>query len=65
MGKIILEDNAMPSSNNHNNNSHKNGHDIRPNIFQGRTAPEAGNAKFPDWDIVPPNQFINPRIKPQ
>lgn len=21
------------------------------------------NEKFPKWDIVPPNQFINPRIK--
>jgi hypothetical protein len=35
------------------------------NLFQGRTESEKGNAKFPDWDIVPPNQFINPRIKPQ
>ena len=35
------------------------------NLFQGRTEAEQGNAKFPDWDIVPPNQFINPRIKPQ
>jgi hypothetical protein len=33
------------------------------NLFQGRTELEKGNAKFPDWDIVPPNQFINPRIK--
>ncbi len=22
-----------------------------------------GNDNFPKWDIVPPNQFINPRIK--
>lgn len=36
-----------------------------PNLFQGRTEAEKGNAKFPDWDIVPPNQFINPRIKTQ
>jgi hypothetical protein len=35
------------------------------NLFQGRTEAEKGNAKFPDWDIVPPSQFINPRIKPQ
>ena len=35
------------------------------NLFKGRTESEKGNAKFPDWDIVPPNQFINPRIKPQ
>jgi len=36
-----------------------------PNLFKGRTEAEKSNAKFPDWDIVPPNQFINPRIKPQ
>jgi len=35
------------------------------NLFQGRTESEKGNAKFPDWDIVPPNQFINPRVKQQ
>lgn len=37
----------------------------RPNLFQGRTEGEKNNAKFPDWDIVPPNQIINPRIKTQ
>lgn len=36
---------------------------VKPNLFQGRTESELGNAKFPDWDITPPNQFINPRIK--
>jgi hypothetical protein len=35
----------------------------RPNLFQGRTEDEKGNAKFSEWDIVPPNQLINPRIK--
>lgn len=35
----------------------------RPNLFQGRTEGEKGNAKFSEWDIVPPNQLINPRIK--
>jgi len=24
---------------------------------------EKQNAQFPDWDIVPPNQIINPRIR--
>ena len=24
---------------------------------------DKGNAQFPDWDIVPPNQIINPRIR--
>lgn len=38
---------------------------VKPNLFQGRTDAETQNAKFPDWDIVPPNQFINPRIKKQ
>jgi hypothetical protein len=37
----------------------------KPNLFQGRTEAAAGNARFPDWDVVPPNQFINPRIKKQ
>ena len=35
----------------------------RPNLFQGRTEGEKGNSKFSEWDIVPPNQFINPRIR--
>ena len=34
-----------------------------PNLFQGRIEAEKGPSKFPDWDITPPNQFINPRIK--
>ncbi len=35
-----------------------------PNIFQGREDPQhaAGHAKFPDWDILPPDQIINPRL---
>jgi hypothetical protein len=36
-----------------------------PNLFQGRTEVEKKDTKFPDWDIVPPNQFINPRIRIQ
>lgn len=35
----------------------------KPNLFLGKTETEQGNAKFPDWDILPPYQFINPRIK--
>ncbi|MBO9586981.1 MAG: hypothetical protein J7574_22705 [Flavobacterium sp.] len=38
---------------------------VKPNLFQGRTEAELQNAKFPDWDIIPPTQFINPRIKNQ
>ncbi len=37
----------------------------RDNLFQGRTEAQEANSKFPDWDIVPPNQIINPRIKVQ
>jgi len=36
---------------------------ILPNIFQGRTDSQSEVSNFPDWDIVPPNQIINPRIK--
>jgi len=35
------------------------------NVFQNRTEVRIENAKFPNWDIVPPNQIINPRIKPR
>jgi len=26
-----------------------------PNLFEGITDPKIENAKFPNWDIVPPN----------
>lgn len=50
------------------NNSEENQNQIRnqqttPNLFLGRTEGEKGNAKFPEWNIAPPNQIINPRIK--
>lgn len=38
---------------------------VQPNLFQGRTEAETKGSEFPEWDIVPPNQFINPRIKKQ
>lgn len=38
---------------------------VKPNLFLGRTETETKGAKFPDWDIVPSNPFINPRIKKQ
>lgn len=59
--KIILENNSEQPGN--GNNSLKKESLTKPNLFQGRTESEKGNAKFPDWDIVPPNQFINPRMK--
>lgn len=43
--------------------NHKKENQVKPNLFQGRTAAETKGAKFSDWDIVPPNQLINPRIK--
>ena len=63
MSKIILGNNSEQSEN--ANHQPKKENTVKPNLFQGRTEPEIGNSKFPDWDIVPPNQFINPRIKPQ
>ena len=63
MSKIILGDNSEQSEN--TNHEQKKETTVKPNLFQGRTEAEKGNAKFPDWDIVPPNQFINPRIKQQ
>jgi hypothetical protein len=35
------------------------------NIFQGRFDANSDQAAFPEWDILPPNQFINPRMKQQ
>lgn len=34
-----------------------------PNIFAGRSESNISYSKFPEWDILPPDQFINPRIK--
>ena len=63
MSKIILGDHSQQSEN--SNHEQKKEVSVKPNLFQGRTEAEKGNAKFPDWDIVPPSQFINPRIKKQ
>ncbi|MEX2593850.1 MAG: hypothetical protein WD426_13835 [Anditalea sp.] len=63
MTKIILGDHSEQSKD--DPNGKKKNHVIKPNLFQGRTEAEINEAKFPDWDIVPPNQFINPRIKSQ
>lgn len=63
MTKIILGNHSEESE----NTSHETKKEItlKPNLFQGRTESELGTAKFPDWDIIPPTQFINPRIKLQ
>jgi hypothetical protein len=63
MSKIILGDNSENTEKiNHQINKENT---LKLNLFHGRIEADKGNAKFPDWDIVPPNQFINPRIKPQ
>jgi len=36
---------------------------VAPTIFLEKAETENKHSKFPDWDIVPPYQFINPRIK--
>ncbi len=61
--KILFGNNSEQPENTDNNTKKEN--QVKPNLFQGRTEAETKNAKFPDWDIVPPNQFINPRIKQQ
>ncbi|QGK75306.1 hypothetical protein [Flavobacterium sp. SLB02] len=61
MTKIILGNHSEESENTIQEMKKEN--IIKPNLFQGRTESELGNAKFPDWDILPPTQFINPRIK--
>jgi len=63
MLKILLDENGTPDAN--KPAEVKKEKKPEQNIFQGRTEAVAGNAKFPAWDIVPPSQFINPRIKHQ
>lgn len=63
MSKIILGDSEQTPE--HNNHKPKKEIAPKPNIFLGRPETGKGNTQFPDWDIVPPNQFINPRIRKQ
>ncbi|WP_333661360.1 hypothetical protein [Chishuiella changwenlii] len=63
MEKKILFDNDSHESTKTNNDSIEKENVVKPNLFQGRTESETKESKFPDWDIVPPNQFINPRSK--
>ena len=63
--KILFGHGSEQSENTDKTDNNKNENQVKPNLFQGRTEAETNNAKFPDWDIVPPNQFINPRIKQQ
>jgi hypothetical protein len=50
-------------NNSEENKNQKPQQQPRPNLFQGRTEIQKGNSKFSEWDIVPPNQIINPRIR--
>ena len=59
---ILADDSLQPENGNSQANKEKI---VRPNLFKGNTEAQTGAAKFPEWDIVPPSQFINPRIKPQ
>jgi len=61
MNKILLGDNVDESKS--TNHEIEADHNQRPNIFNGRPETDGENSKFPDWDIIPPTQFINPRIK--
>ena len=61
MSKIILDDSTEQLE--IINHAPAKGITLKPNLFIGRTEAELGKTRFPDWDIVPPNQFINPRIK--
>jgi len=63
MSSILLADQSEPPENNKQEIKKEN--NVKINMFQGRTEAEQGHAKFPNWDIMPPNQFINPRIKTQ
>ncbi|WP_294960336.1 hypothetical protein [uncultured Flavobacterium sp.] len=63
MTKIILDNHSEKTED--NSQEVKKEISIKPNLFQGRTEADLESAKFPEWDILPPNQFINPRIKAQ
>ncbi|BAV05436.1 hypothetical protein SAMN05421788_105110 [Filimonas lacunae] len=62
MNTILFNNNEQQRDNSNTPDKNKQ---AKPNLFQGRTETETQAASFPNWDIVPPNQFINPRIKPQ
>jgi hypothetical protein len=63
MSKIILENNEDPAENSPPKPNAEA--TVKPNVFKGRTEAQNDASLFPDWDIVPPGQFINPRIKLQ
>ncbi|WP_276875169.1 hypothetical protein [Chryseobacterium joostei] len=44
-------------------NNTENNKEIKKEDKQPESTPRKGkqNAKFPDWDILPPNQIVKPR----
>jgi hypothetical protein len=36
---------------------------VKANLFNSNTDRNVDTSKFPSWDILPPGQFINPRVK--
>lgn len=62
MNIILDESSTQPEKNNSQENKETV---MRPNLFTGSTEAKVGEAKFPEWDIIPSSQFINPRIKTQ
>lgn len=61
MTKIILDDNSQPFEDNSNGNKIESS--TKKQLVDDKDKEEKSSANFPDWDIVPPNQIINPRIK--
>lgn len=61
MAKILLNDASEALSSSEDMKEKKT---PVPNIFEGREEAQLGteNSKFPDWDILPPDRIINPRI---
>jgi hypothetical protein len=62
MSKILF------GSNEATHNSTVEGTDLKKtatslNLFRGTTEQTEGKASFPNWDILPPYQFINSRTK--
>lgn len=50
--------------NNDQENNTENKQEIKNETSSSEnTSKKKENAKFPDWDILPPNRIINPRIK--
>jgi hypothetical protein len=61
--RIILDGEENFNSGSNGNIEKLDSSVTKPNIFIGRPEIEIDNSKFPEWDIVPPGLFINPRIK--